>query len=703
MLSTSTSTVLSDDVVIDADVHAVLDALAGVEMATAVPPTESVRNQVFLEDATPPAILAAGMDEPESSLTFAQLGVPADLCAELDQLGITTPFPVQAATLPDCLAGLDVCGQAPTGSGKTLAYGLAVMARVSEGQSGRPKALILVPVRELAEQVTRALVPFGRGRRRWVQALVGGQDIYRQIDALRRGVAVAVATPGRMSDLVRRGDADLSGVEIVVIDEADRMGDMGFMPQVRELLDDIQGTPQVLLFSATLDGDVGELIKEYQKDPVHHSAEGIAGSLDEDGLAGEHLRVQVRHDNKLNVAATLAGPTRKTLVFVKNRFATERTADQISDLGVAATHLHGGLTQSGRARALRAWTNGEVKVLVATDLVARGLHVEGVDLVLHLDPPQDIKDYVHRSGRTGRAGAQGTVVNLIRKEQRRGTMAMENRLGVTARDVDITEVLQRLRVQVAEAQVSEAAESQRQTELRKGRPERPERPDRGSRSPRGRDDRGGYGGSGGSGGRPRSSAPDRDRGARGFERIADRPTASERPAYGDRATTASRPQGDRPWQDRPSPAAPRPASDRAWQDRSAPAAPRPASDRAWQDRSAPAAARPASDRAWQDRSAPAAARPASDRAWQDRSAPAAPRPASDRAWQDRSAPAAARPAGGRTWQDRSQTARPTGDRPAGDRPRDGVARSFSPTDDRPAWANPKPKPTKSSAKPWNSR
>ena len=607
VLSTSTSTVVSEDVVIDADVHAVLDALAGVDVAAAVPPTESVRNQAFLEDANPSATVATGMDEPESSLTFAQLGVPADLCAELDQLGITTPFPVQAATLPDCLAGLDVCGQAPTGSGKTLAYGLAVMARVSEGQSGRPKALILVPVRELAEQVTRALVPFGRGRRRWVQALVGGQDIYRQIDALRRGVAVAVATPGRMSDLVRRGDADLSGVEIVVIDEADRMGDMGFMPQVRELLDEIQGTPQVLLFSATLDGDVGELIKEYQKDPVHHSAEGIAGSLDEDGLAGEHLRVQVRHDNKLNVAATLAGPTRKTLVFVKNRFATERTADQISDLGVAATHLHGGLTQSGRARALRAWTSGEVKVLVATDLVARGLHVEGVDLVLHMDPPQDIKDYVHRSGRTGRAGAQGTVVNLIRKEQRRGTVAMENRLGVTARDSDITEVLERLRVQVAEAQVTEAAESQRQDELRKGRPERS---DRGSRSPRGRDDRGG---SGGSGGRPRSSAPDRHSGARGFERIADRPTPSERPAYGDRAATASRPQSDRPWQ-------------------------------------------------------------------------------------DRSASGAARPQGDRPWQDRSPSVRP-----AGERPRDGVARSFSPTDDRPAWANPKPKPSKSSAKPWNSR
>ena len=654
MLSTSTSTVVSEDVVIDADVHAVLDALAGVDVAAAVPPTESVRNQAFLEDANPSATVATGMDEPESSLTFAQLGVPADLCAELDQLGITTPFPVQAATLPDCLAGLDVCGQAPTGSGKTLAYGLAVMARVSEGQSGRPKALILVPVRELAEQVTRALVPFGRGRRRWVQALVGGQDIYRQIDALRRGVAVAVATPGRMSDLVRRGDADLSGVEIVVIDEADRMGDMGFMPQVRELLDEIQGTPQVLLFSATLDGDVGELIKEYQKDPVHHSAEGIAGSLDEDGLAGEHLRVQVRHDNKLNVAATLAGPTRKTLVFVKNRFATERTADQISDLGVAATHLHGGLTQSGRARALRAWTSGEVKVLVATDLVARGLHVEGVDLVLHMDPPQDIKDYVHRSGRTGRAGAQGTVVNLIRKEQRRGTVAMENRLGVTARDSDITEVLERLRVQVAEAQVTEAAESQRQDELRKGRPERS---DRGSRSPRGRDDRGGYGGSGGSGGRPRSSAPDRHSGARGFERIADRPTPSERPAYGDRAAAASRPQGDRPWQ----------------------------------DRSTSGAA------AYGDRAA-AASRPQGERPWQDRSTSGAARPSGDRPWQDRSAPGAARPSGDRTWQDRSPSVRP-----AGERPRDGVARSFSPTDDRPAWANPKPKPSKSSAKPWNSR
>jgi superfamily II DNA/RNA helicase len=374
----------------------------------------------------------------DNTPSWTDLGVPNDLARSLEAEGIVKPFPIQSATLPDALAGRDICGEAPTGSGKTLAYGIAAINAVGEVRSRKPHALILVPVRELAEQTSRALQPISKVRRVWVQTCVGGVDIGRQANALRKGAGVVVATPGRLIDLLQHGDISFEDLKIVVIDEADRMADMGFLPQVEEILEgstEREDRPQVLLFSATLDGDVGELIRRYQNNPVRHSTKGVGLNSEEDHVdtVGDHLRVLVRHENKLDIAAAIAEPARRSLVFVKNRFASERVADAISERGVPAAHLHGGLTQGARNRVITDWARGSIRTVVATDMVARGLHMDHVDVVIHVDAPQDEKDYIHRSGRTGRAGAAGTVVNLLRKESRRFADQMERRLKVTSR------------------------------------------------------------------------------------------------------------------------------------------------------------------------------------------------------------------------------------------------------------------------------
>jgi superfamily II DNA/RNA helicase len=290
---------------------------------------------------------------------------------------------------------------------------------------------------------------------------VGGVDINRQANALRKGAGIVVATPGRLIDLLSHGDVSFEDLRVVVIDEADRMADMGFLPQVEQILEGAsdRARSQVLLFSATLDGAVGELIRRYQKDPVRHSTMGVGLNSEEDHVdtVGDHLRVLVRHENKIDVAAAIAEPARRSLVFVKNRFASERVADAISERGVRAAHLHGGLTQGARNRVIMDWASGRVRTVVATDMVARGLHMDHVDVVIHLDAPQDEKDYIHRSGRTGRAGAAGTVVNLIRKEQHRFFDGLERRLGVTSRPASIDEVIARLRDQVMTSEAAPAS------------------------------------------------------------------------------------------------------------------------------------------------------------------------------------------------------------------------------------------------------
>ena len=380
----------------------------------------------------------APVDPASHSEAFRALGVPVPLLDALVRAGIAEPFAVQSATLPDALAGKDVCGRAPTGSGKTLAYGLAVLGRIERANAGAPKALILVPTRELAKQVAEVLVPYSRVTKRWVTAFFGGAGMARQISDLQGGVDVAVATPGRLLDLINRGEARLDEVTMVVIDEADRMADMGFTPQVRQLLDDITGPRQVLLFSATLDGDVDDLVSKYMNDPVVHDIGGVEGDDElEAAKRARHVMVQTKFESKYQDLAALLKDSKRAIVFVKNRFGTERAADAMQSLGVSALAMHGGMSQNARESALKRWAQGEVVALFATDVAARGVHVAGVETVIHLDPPQDEKDYIHRSGRTARAGAHGLVVNFFRKEQLRPAAAMHRRLGVTVEQATI--------------------------------------------------------------------------------------------------------------------------------------------------------------------------------------------------------------------------------------------------------------------------
>jgi superfamily II DNA/RNA helicase len=355
--------------------------------------------------------------------TFAALGVPAPLCARLSDLGITEPFPVQAATLPDALAGRDVCGKAPTGSGKTIAFGLPLLARVSQASSRRPRALILVPTRELCSQVEDQLAQLAAGSDTRIVAIYGGAGMQHQMRQLQKGVEVVVATPGRLKDLLDRGSLRLDDVEIVVVDEADRMADMGFLPEVRRILDKVRDDRQTLLFSATLDGDVDVLIKHYQRNPAHHEAVSME-------VQGEvtHRFWACSQADKIHVATAIVERTWPAIVFSRTKHGAERISKQLNKAGVRAEAIHGDRSQSQRERALGLFTQGKVNVLVATDVAARGIHVDDVAMVLQFDPPAVDKDYVHRSGRTGRAGAEGTVITLVTPEKEKDVRKLQREL-----------------------------------------------------------------------------------------------------------------------------------------------------------------------------------------------------------------------------------------------------------------------------------
>ncbi|MFZ6004646.1 MAG: DEAD/DEAH box helicase [Actinomycetota bacterium] len=355
--------------------------------------------------------------------TFADLGVPARLCARLSDLGIVDPFPVQAATLPDALAGRDVCGKAPTGSGKTIAFGLPLLARVEKATPRRPRALVLVPTRELASQVQDQLEALCWGTKTEVLAIYGGAGMDRQMKALARGVEVVVATPGRLKDLLERGSLRLDDVNIVVIDEADRMADMGFLPEVRRLLDMTNKQRQTMLFSATLDGDVDVLVRNYQTNPAHHEAV----SLEKQGEV-THRFWAVSHADRIAVATAIVERSWPAIVFSRTRHGAERLSKQLNKAGVRAEAIHGDRSQSQRERALGAFGRGDVHVLVATDVAARGIHVDGVACVLQFDPPATDKDYVHRAGRTGRAGDPGTVITLVSPEKEKDVRRMQREL-----------------------------------------------------------------------------------------------------------------------------------------------------------------------------------------------------------------------------------------------------------------------------------
>jgi len=361
---------------------------------------------------------------PPPARAFTALGVPSDLASALAGEGIEEPFPVQKATIPDALAGRDICGMARTGSGKTLAFGVPLVDRAERSRPRHPTALVLVPTRELAAQVVRALVPLAKVRRRWVLGIWGGVPMGAQIRGLAKGADIVVATPGRLIDLLDREEVSVAEVETVVLDEADLMVDMGFLPQVESILDRIEGGHQTLLFSATLDGDVDRLLRKYLHEPVQHNL--VPPDATVESLTQRFVGV-ARHD-RLGVAADLCGPGR-TLVFVRTKHGADRVAAQLRDAGVAADALHGGLAQGRRNRVLESFRSGQNTVLVATDVAARGIHVDGIDTVLHFDPPEDPKTYLHRSGRTARAGASGLVVTLVLEDQVRAVRRLQRSLG----------------------------------------------------------------------------------------------------------------------------------------------------------------------------------------------------------------------------------------------------------------------------------
>ncbi|GAA4982325.1 DEAD/DEAH box helicase [Kitasatospora paranensis] len=348
---------------------------------------------------------------------FDELNMPKALLAVLTRQGVTAPFPIQAATLPNSLAGRDVLGRGRTGSGKTIAFGLAVLARTAgqRAEPRRPLALVLVPTRELAQQVTDALTPYAHAVRLRMAAVVGGMSIGRQAQALNRGAEVVVATPGRLKDLIQRGDCQLDGVGITVLDEADQMADMGFLPQVTELLEQVADGGQTMLFSATLDRNVDRLVRCFLNDPVTHSVDPSAGAVS----TMEHHVLHVQNSDKNATIAHIASRDGGVIMFTDTKHGADRLVEDLLANGVKAAALHGGKSQPQRTRTLEQFRTGQVTALIATNVAARGIHVDGLDLVVNLDPPADHKDYLHRGGRTARAGQSGTVVTLVLPNQRR--------------------------------------------------------------------------------------------------------------------------------------------------------------------------------------------------------------------------------------------------------------------------------------------
>jgi superfamily II DNA/RNA helicase len=362
----------------------------------------------------------------EHSLSsFSSLGVPADVASRLASRGIAAPFPIQAATLPDALAGRDVSGRAPTGSGKTIAFGIPLITRVGRAKPRHPRGLVLVPTRELASQVRDELVALAGPKGPRVTTLYGGVGFGKQLDALRKGVDIVVACPGRLADLVQRGECHLDEVELVVLDEADRMADMGFLPEVKRLLDRVRPDRQTLLFSATLDGDVDVLVKRYQRKPVRHEL-----AIGQDAPKHRHVFWKAERADRVGLTADVLSREWPAIVFCRTKHGADRLAKQLGKQGVDAAAIHGDRSQGQRERALAAFTSGKVQALVATDIAARGIHVDDVACVVHYDPPGDEKDYVHRSGRTGRAGATGLVVSLVGAEQVGDVGKMQAKLGL---------------------------------------------------------------------------------------------------------------------------------------------------------------------------------------------------------------------------------------------------------------------------------
>jgi len=358
-----------------------------------------------------------------STTTFADLGVPNDLIVVLDRAGITTPFPVQEMTIPDGLAGRDITGQAQTGSGKTLAFGIPIVTSIAKSKAHRPTGLVLVPTRELATQVAEALEPLLTERGLREVAVYGGAPMKQQIAALEQAADLVIATPGRLIDLMDRKKVILDDITCVAIDEADQMADMGFLPQVRKIMSAIPKDHQTFLFSATLDMQVQSLIDAYLEDPIHHAVEEEDDTIE----TMEHRFLKVHHMDKAKVTAAIAGGASRTLVFTRTKHGADRLTKDLRALDVKAVAIHGDLQQRDRERNLARFAAGDATVLVATNVASRGLHIEGVDNVIHFDPPDDPKTYLHRSGRTARAGEEGLVVTLVEWDQVNEVLGIQRR------------------------------------------------------------------------------------------------------------------------------------------------------------------------------------------------------------------------------------------------------------------------------------
>ena len=459
--------------------------------------------------------------------TFADLGLPSELVERMARDGIVKPFPIQAATIPDAMAGKDVLGRGRTGSGKTLGFGLPMLARLAAGGKARahqPRAVVLVPTRELAMQVSDALQPLVHVVGLKHKLVAGGMPYEPQLSALERGVDVLIATPGRLSDLIERGAADLSRVEIAVLDEADHMAEMGFLEAITEILDLVPEGGQRLLFSATLDRGIDKIVDKYLIDPVTHSTDDGTATV----TTMEHHALLIEPRDKKIVTAEVANREGRTVVFVRTKMGADRVADELREQGVMAAALHGGLNQGQRNRVLSAFKDGRVPVLVATDVAARGIHVDEVGVVLQVDPPADHKDYLHRAGRTARAGEKGTVITLALPHQRRAMQRLLDEAGV---ETSLVKTRPGDDAIVAAGGSTPEGRSISEEDLRRTLTPRGDRGgrggrgyDRGGRGGYGRDERGGRGGYGGRGGASRNGGGF-ERGGRG--RFVDRDERGE--------------------------------------------------------------------------------------------------------------------------------------------------------------------------------
>ncbi|MCF2526760.1 DEAD/DEAH box helicase [Yinghuangia soli] len=543
---------------VDTDITDETDDLTEAEDET---DTETEEDDEDADEAAEAADEAGDSDEdaPAPGPTFAELGIPTAIVEALDRRGVRHAFPIQAATLPDAIAGKDILGRGRTGSGKTLGFGLPTLTRLTgqKARAKRPLALVLVPTRELAMQVHDALEPYGRVLDLRMKVVCGGMSMPRQIMALERGVEILVATPGRLQDLVDRGACSLDNIKIAVLDEADQMADMGFLPEVSALLDLVPAGGQRMLFSATLDNGVDAIVKRYLTDPVTHSVDPHASSV----TTMTHHVFTVQPKDKVYVTAAIAARRGRTMVFVRTKFGADRVAAQLREAGVRAEALHGGMTQGARTRTLAEFKEGQTPVLVCTDVAARGIHVDGIDLVLHVDPAGDPKDYLHRAGRTARAGEAGTVVTLALPHQRRTVDRLMEQAGVEPERLRVTgssdpemrrvtgaRTLHEVKAQsVADAAVAAEEEAERlaarivelkakAAELRRKAAELAEAPPR-----RQSED--------GDNARPARSERSYDRAERGDrgERSYDRSDRGDRGSYADRGPRRDdRPRGDRP-------------------------------------------------------------------------------------------------------------------------------------------------------------